>query len=167
MNKIIVPIIVILALVRLIPHPPNFTPIIAVGLFGGAYLKDKRLAFLIPIFGMLIADAIIGFYIYMPFIYFSLAVIVLIGIKLNNNINIINSSLSMLSGSIIFFLVSNFGVWIIGYPKTIVGFITCYSMAIPFFHNTLLGTFFYGGLLFGGYELLSRYLSKNSIHKSI
>ena len=83
MNKIIVPIIVILALARLIPHPPNFTPIIAVGLFGGAYLNDKRLAFLIPIIGMLIADAIIGFHIYMPFIYFSLAVIVLIGIKLN------------------------------------------------------------------------------------
>ena len=63
MNKLIIPAIIIFAaFTRLMPHPPNFTPIIAMGLFGGAYLKDKRLALLLPMGAMLIADIFLGFH---------------------------------------------------------------------------------------------------------
>ena len=63
MNKLIIPAIIIFAaLTRLMPHPPNFTPIIAMGLFGGAYLKDKRWALMLPVVGMLLADLFLGFH---------------------------------------------------------------------------------------------------------
>ena len=76
MNKLIIPTIIICAaFTRLIPHPPNFTPIIAMGLFGGAYLEDRRLVFLIPLIAMIIADAFLGFHGTMIWIYGSLIII--------------------------------------------------------------------------------------------
>ena len=61
MIKLIIPLIIVLAAVtRLIPHPPNFTPIIAIGLFGGAYIQNRSLAILIPIGAMFISDLFLG-----------------------------------------------------------------------------------------------------------
>lgn len=168
MNKLIITAIILFAAFsRLIPHPPNFTPIIVIGLFGGAYLQDNRLALLIPLFGMLFSDLILGFHGMMPWVYFSLVLITFMGIGIKNKVNIINCTVSVLSGSLLFFLLSNFGVWFMGgYEKSIPGLITCYTMAIPFFQNTLAGSVFYGTLIFGGYEGL-KYILLGSVPDAI
>ena len=161
MNKlIIIAIIIFAAFTRFIPHPPNFTPIIAIGLFGGAYLQDRRLALLLPLIAMIIADAFLGFHETMVWVYGSLILISMVGILLQNRITLKNCTVATLGGSLLFFLVTNFGVWIISgfYEKSIAGLITCYSMALPFFYNTLAGTVVYSAIMFGGYVGLKNYL---------
>ena len=169
MNKLIIPsIIIFAAFTRLIPHPPNFTPIIAIGLFGGAYLQDRRLVLLIPLIAMLIADTFLGFHGTMVWVYSSLILISLMGILLKNRTTLKNCTVATLGGSLLFFLVTNFGVWIISgfYEKSLSGLLTCYSMALPFFHNTLVGSVVYSAIMFGGYEGLKFYLS-DSVPDSI
>jgi len=161
MYKLIIPAIIIFAaFTRLMPHPPNFTPIIAMGLFGGAYLKDRRLVFLIPLVAMVIADAFLGFHGTMIWVYGSLILVSMMGILLTNRTSLVNCSVAALGGSLLFFLVTNFGVWLISgfYEKSIAGLITCYAMALPFFHNTLAGSVVYSAIMFGGYEVLKNYL---------
>ena len=160
MNKLIIPALIIFAtLTRLMPHPPNFTPIIAMGLFGGAYLKDTRWAILLPVVAMLIADFFLGFHGTMIWVYCSLIIISSMGLLLKNRITLINGALATLGGSLLFFLVTNFGVWAssIFYPKTFVGLISCYAAGLPFFGNTLAGSVFYSSLMFFGYEQIKRY----------
>lgn len=143
----------IAAFSRLIPHPPNFTPLTAIALFGGIYLSDKTLSYLMPIIIMLFSDLFLGFSSISLFVYFSFIIISYIGIK-SKKPGIQNIILS----SIVFFIVSNFGVWILGYPKTWEGFVSCYTLAIPFFRNSLLGDLFYSGVMILSYNLSSKYL---------
>jgi len=123
---------------RIVPHPPNFTPITAIALFSSIHFKNKIYRYLIPITGLIISDIIIGISLINIFVYLSFILIAFIGTKFQkiNNYSILLSSIS-------FFIISNFGVWIIGYPKDIEGFILCYYMALPFFINTILGDLFY------------------------
>ena len=161
MNKLIIPsIIIFAALTRLMPHPPNFTPIIAMGLFGGAYLKDKRWALMLPVVAMLLADLYLGFHGTMIWVYGSLIIITAMGFLLNSGVTLKNGAIATLGGSLLFFLVTNFGVWASGsfYPKTVEGLISCYAAGIPFFGNTLAGSVFYSGLMFFGYEQIRKYL---------
>ena len=160
MNKLIIPSLIIFAtLTRFMPHPPNFTPIIAMGLFGGAYLKDTRWAILLPVVAMLIADFFLGFHGTMIWVYCSLIIISSIGFVLKNRITLINGAIATLGGSLLFFLVTNFGVWAssIFYPKTFIGLISCYAAGLPFFGNTLAGCVIYSSLMFFGYEQIKRY----------
>ena len=159
MNKIAIVVIIILAaLSRLIPHPPNFTPIMAIGFLSGLFLKNYRFgSYLIPIIAMLLSDIVleyfygIGIHPIMPFVYSGIILSTFIGKKLDANSKVHKVFLYILSSSLIFFIVSNFGVWIFGYPKTFSGFISCYTMAIPFYKNTLAGDLFYTGTIFGMY----------------
>ena len=81
--------------------------------------------------------------------------------------NFVNCSASLLGGALLFFLISNLGVWLMGgYEKSIPGLITCYMMAIPFFQNTLSGSVFYSAVMYGGYEGL-KYFLRDSILDSI
>ena len=109
---------------------------------------------------MLIADALLGFHGTMIWVYGSLILISMMGILLKNRITLKNCVVATLGGSLLFFLVTNFGVWIISgfYEKSIVGLFTCYVMAMPFFHNTLAGSVVYSAIMFGGYEGLKSYL---------
>lgn len=164
MNKtkllIVLAIIGVAALLRFLPHPPNFVPLTAIALFAGAYITDKRLAFLIPIGAMFISDAILGFHNTMIFVYASLIAMVGIGMLLQNRKRVVPVAIATLSGAILFFIVTNFGVWAMGtmYPKTIDGLIACYVAAIPFFRNALTGDIVYVTLLFGSYALARRFL---------
>ena len=158
MNKLIIPVIIFAALSRLIPHPPNFTPIIAMCLFAGAYLKNFKLSILIILSAMILSDFILGYHKVVPWVYMSMVLITLIGVILKKNINMVNCLLSFFSASLVFFFISNLGVWFIGYEKSISGLINCYILAIPFFHNTLISTFIYGIFMFGGYKLLKNLL---------
>ena len=134
----VVGIIIIAILSRLIPHPPNFTPVTAVALFSIINFKNKYIAVSIPIICLFVSDLILGISLINLFVYFSFILISGIG-YLFGKINL----KSILLSSLIFFIVTNFGVWLIGYPNTLEGFIACYVAAIPFFGWTVAGDLFY------------------------
>ena len=150
LKKEIFPIslILILAFARLIPHPPNFTPIIAVAIMSGYFFKNLNLSFIVLLISMLFADMFIGFYENVIFVYASLLLITYIFYKLSNKINFKNLFIYGFAGALIFFIVSNFGVWLLGspglndiaYEKSLSGLVECYILAIPFFGNTFLST---------------------------
>jgi hypothetical protein len=152
----VIAMILAAALSRLVPHPPNLTSVAAMALFGGAYLADKRLAFLVPLGALFLSDLILGFYQHMEVVYASFALIVCIGLWLQERRTILRVAGAALAGSVVFFLVTNFGVWCLQslYPHTLDGLIACYVAAIPFFRNTLLGDLLYTAILFGGFALL-------------
>ncbi len=156
-------IITIAAVLRLLPHPPNIAPIAAMALFGGAYL-DKKYAIIIPLLALFFSDLFLGFYGMekMVFVYGSFLLIGCIGIWLKKHKKTTNIIIATLLSSLLFYLITNFGVWLIGtmYPKTFSGLIDCFVAAIPFFRNTLIGDFLYTGLFFMGYEAALR-LRKN------
>ena len=134
----VITIIVIAIFSRLIPHPPNFTPVTAVALFSIINFKNKYIGLSIPILCLLISDLIIGISLINLFVYLSFIVISGVG-YIFGKINL----KSILLSSLIFFLVTNFGVWLIGYPNTLEGFVACYIAAIPFFGWTVAGDLFY------------------------
>ena len=140
-QKIVLVIIIFGILARLIPHPPNFSPVTAIALFSGLNFKNKKFAFLIPILILFISDLLIGISMINIFVYSGFLLVVQLGSKIRS-IRFLNIILA----SLIFFIISNFGVWIIGYPKTIDGLILCYTMAIPFFGYSLAGDLFFGYL---------------------
>lgn len=143
------------AFVRLIPHPPNFAPIAAMALFGGAYFSKKWAAFLIPFAAMFITDLLLGFHSTMWAVYLSFALIVLLGMTMIKHKKVGNIFFASVTASVMFFVITNFGVWISTpyYEKTGTGLVACYTAAIPFFHHTLLGDLFFVAILFGLYEL--------------
>ena len=145
---------------RLIPHPPNMASITAVALFGGAYLSDKRLAFLIPVAALFLSDLVLGLYSHMEIIYGSFALVVCIGLLLRGKRSPLRIAGAALLSSVLFFAVTNFGVWAFGslYPKTVAGLLACYVAAIPFFQNTLVGDALYTAVLFGGFALAERWI---------
>ena len=147
--------ILIAAFSRLIPHPPNFTAVAAIALFGGAYFNKKMYAFLIPLTAMFLTDIIIGFHRNMMAVYLAFILITFIGLSLRNNKKIMGIFLASVSASVSFFIITNFSTWLLGtmYPKTGAGLAECFIAAIPFFHYTLLGDLFYVGILFGAFEL--------------
>ena len=140
-QKIVLLIIIFGVICRLIPHPPNFSPVTAIALFGGLNFSDKRIAFSIPLVVLFFSDLILGISMINLFVYTGFLTIVFLGTKIKS-IKFGNIILS----SFIFFLISNFGVWIIGYPKNIEGLIMCYTMAIPFFGYSIAGDLFFGYL---------------------
>ena len=144
------------AFVRLIPHPPNFAPIAAMALFGGAYFSKKWAAFLVPIAAMFITDLILGIHSTMWAVYLSFAVIVIIGMVMIKQKKISNIFFASVASSVVFFIITNFGAWVSSpfYEKTLTGFAACYTAAIPFFHQTLLSDLFFVGILFGLYHLV-------------
>jgi len=139
---IIIGLIVLAILTRLIPHPPNFAPITGIALFSAINFNNTFFKFLVPLISLVIFDLIIGFSLINIFVYLSFIVIVLVG----NHFREIKLK-SILISSVVFFIISNFGVWLIGYPKTVSGFVMYYTAAIPFFINTILGDLFYSFLL--------------------
>ncbi len=140
------------ALSRFVPHPENFTPIAAMALFGGVYF-DKRYAFVVPLVAMVVSDYFIGFHNIVPYVYGSFVLAGLIGIWLKNHKSVGWIVGASLTSSVLFFVVTNFGVWVTGgYPQNFGGLVECYIAAIPFFRNTVLGDLLYVGVLFGLYE---------------
>lgn len=165
---VIITLIVLGVACRLLPHSWNFTPIVAIALFAGTYL-GKREAIFIPVTAMFIGDLFIGFYewqILIP-VYFSFALAGLIGLAIKKH----KSAETILAGSILasvlFFVITNLAVWFFSplYAHTIAGLGQCFTMAVPFFRNTLLGNLFYVGILFGAYEAAILYVSRSRSKK--
>ena len=140
----------LIALSRVIPHPPNFTPVLAMAVFMPYLTRDIYSAMLVPLSAMFVSDLYVGLHLSMFWVYTS----ILLGTTLSQYTismkkTYVHLGSNALLSSTIFFIVTNFAVWMSGsmYPLTIDGLLLCYTMAIPFFGNTLAGTLFYVSLL--------------------
>jgi hypothetical protein len=146
------------AALRLVPHAPNFSPIDGMALFSGGYLGRRWLAFAAPLGALLLSDLVLGFYHGQLTVYFTVALIVMIGMAALQRRSAVLVALSAIASSLLFFVITNFGVWFSSgfYPHTLAGLTACYVAAIPFFQNTVAGDLFYSAVLFGGFALLER-----------
>jgi hypothetical protein len=155
---VLVSMIAAAAALRLLPHPPNMTPIAAIALFGGASFADKRLAFLVPLSALFVSDLALGLYSHMEFVYASFALTACLGLLLRTRKTALTVAGAGIASAFIFFIVSDFGTWATTalYPKTFAGFVACLVAAIPFLRNMVLGDLFYVALLFGGFAVLER-----------
>lgn len=167
MNKrfvVLTGIVLAAALARLLPHPPNATPIAAMALFGGVCFRDWRAAFLVPLAAMLVSDVVLGLTLYrghslfhsQPVVYACFAAETALGRLVRNRRSVLQVGSAAVAGSILFFIATNFAVWTSGkmYPLTAAGLVECYTAAIPFFRNTLVGDAVCVSVLFGGLALL-------------
>jgi len=165
-------------------RPWGFAPQIAMALFAGSVSRDKRFAFLFPVLSMLISDALYqvlyaqgltpikGFYSGQWLNYLLIASITFIGFFITKS-RISHILAGSLAGAVFYFIVSNFLSWMGGldinsqpYPKTLDGFITCYTAALPFFKWSVLSTFIFNGIFFYGYYLLAKTLLKTEIQSA-
>ena len=124
-------------------------------LFSGAYFGRRGIAFLAPLGALLLSDAILGFYAGMQFQYLSVALIAVLGWLTLSRVTVLRLGAAALASSVLFFLVSNFGTWLVSgmYTHDAGGLEACYLAAIPFFQNTVAGDLFYVTLLFGGFRV--------------
>ena len=146
--KISIGIFLALAASRFIPHPPNFTPIITAAIFSGYLFKNLNLSIIILGTSMILTDILIGTHSTILFVYIPLFLVCFLSNKILNFLNFKNIFFFSLGGSILFFIISNFGVWFAGelYVKNFEGLVACYYMAIPFFKNTLISTLLFSYL---------------------
>jgi hypothetical protein len=147
---------------RLLPHPDNFTPALAIALFAGAMLPS-RMAFIVPILAMAASDVALGYAIdwTTPVVYGSLMAAVGIGLWLGTRRTWARTLLAALGGSVMFFVVTNFAAWLGPlhlYPQTFDGLVQCYVLALPFFRQSLLGDLVWTAALFGIYDLTAAWL---------
>ena len=150
-NLLIASIIILAVLSRIVPHPPNFVPITGVALFSSKKINNKLFGIFLPIIPLFISDLFIGIGFINIFVYLSFTIIYFIGTTLKK----IDVKTVFLS-SVIFFILTNLGVWYLGYPKNIEGLITCFTLAVPFFVNTILGDLFYSFILFRSYKFAEK-----------
>ena len=142
---------------RVMPHFPNFSPLAAVALFSGVYL-NKKYGYLVPLAIYILSDLVIGLHNTVLFTWFSILFIYFLGTKLRAKRTVISTFSYALFSSVFFFIVTNFGVWLMGwYPRTLDGLAKCFTYAIPFFRVSLLSDLIYVIVFFGAYEyFLSR-----------
>ena len=167
-------LIVAAAFTRLFPHAPNFTAVGAMAIFGGSVIKDKRLAFLLPLGALLLSDICLqlftetkGFYGTTQYFVYAAFIIITAISTLMQKRSVANIALAAVWSGAIFFVLSNLGVWASSnfYPKSFAGLSACYAAAIPFYKNEFFGNFvlnsimgnvFYSALLFGAYSVMER-----------
>ena len=166
-------------------RPFGFAPQIAMALFAGSVIKDKKFSFLVPLLSMLISDILYqvlhqqgltdltGFYKGQWLNYLLFTAITLIGFLIKKN-NIRHIILGSLAGVLFFYLTSNFFDWLGGgldinnlpYPKTFDGLMQCYIAGIPFLRGSLWATLFFNAIFFGSYYLYRRFVGKLQ-HQSV
>jgi hypothetical protein len=148
------------AVLRILPHPWNFTPVGAMAIFSGSVLRSRWTAFTLPLAGLLAGDAFVGFHKLMLVVYGSFAISVAIGWWLAKRRTAGRIGGAVLMGAAQFYLITNGASWAFlnAYPKTSAGLWTCYVAGLPLVWNTLAGDVVYATVLFGGYALAERTL---------
>ncbi len=151
-------------ILRLMPHVANFAPVGAIALFGGAVL-NKKLAWWLPLAIMVVSDFIIGLHSAILFTWGGFLLIGLFGMLLRNKNNLQRVCLGTLGSGIIFYVISNFGVWAVSgmYQHTLQGLLDCYIAAIPFFRTSLAADLLYSAALFGAYALATQPASQQAV----
>ena len=165
-------LIFVAALSRLLPHPPNFSPVEAIALFGGAFFASRAWALAVPLLAMLVSDLVLGamvgggYAMYLGGIsfwsvYACIAALTVLGFGLRGRTSAPRVLGYGLAGSVLFFVVTNFGAWLGSAafdPQNAAGLAAAYVAGIPFFKWTIAGTLAYSAFLFGGFALLRRQL---------
>jgi len=152
-QKIALWLILLAVATRLLPHPPNFAPITGIALFAAARFQRKYLAVLIPFLSLFLTDLLLGLSAITWFVYAGFGLILLLGFQTKKT-----GITTVLLSSVLFFVVSNLGVWVLHYPLTLEGLTACFTLAIPFFTNTLLGDLVYTGVLFFSFSSIKQYV---------
>ena len=150
-ERVLISFIIVAVLVRLFPHPPNVAPITAVALFAGTHFSRKHWAMLMPILAMLVTDVFLGFSMITPIVYLAFLGITSLGFVLKK----VNIGTVLLS-SLLFFVVTNLGVWCLYYPLTPEGLMTCFTLALPFFGYAVVGDLFFSAALLFGYRYAAK-----------
>lgn len=160
-------LILIGILLRFAPHAPNFTPVAAIALFSGVYL-NKKYALLIPLILMIASDFFMGFHDVILFTWGGFALITLLGVWMKKRKNIFSCLYMAILSSVLFYLISNFGVWVAGwYPRNLNGLVTSYIMALPFLRTFTLSTLLYTALFFAAYELIASRVKDSKYSKAL
>lgn len=143
-TSLIIFLVLIAGLSRLIPHPWNFTALTAMAVFAGQTLENRKWAWLVPLLSLFWTDLILGFHSTMLFVYLGILVPMLLPKS-------IKTGPALVVGSLSFFVITNLGVWLVQgmYPMTAQGLIECFTMALPFYKNQILGDLIYTAVLFG------------------
>ncbi len=145
------------AAVRLIPHPPNFTPVASAAIFAGFYYRNRVIACLLPLLAVLVSDVILGSYslTVMTAVYASHLLPVVLGILLARRLTAWRIFVCAFAAAVLFYLGTNLAVWCSGvlYERTAAGLLACYTAGLPFFQHTLMGNLFFCILIFGGYAV--------------
>jgi len=154
---------------RLLPHPPNFTPMAAIALFAGFIFMKKYMAVVAVVAVMLLTDYFAFGYLSpdwfasksMMVVYLALLFPIVFRGFLQKKLGVLRIAGAALASSTVFFVATNFAVWVFSpmYEKTWAGLVLCYTMAIPFFQNTIAGDMMWSGIVFGSYFAL-RHFSK-------
>lgn len=178
-NGLLIVLILAAAFSRLIPHPYNFTPIGAIGLFGAAHFTKRWQVWVTPFAAMWVSDLVLNNLVYArlypehythfewfgdSWVYLSFGLIIVLGTVLLRKIAVSGVVVASLGASLLFYIITNFGTWLgsTTYSQDISGLIACYTAGIPFFGNTIAGDLFYSAVLFGVFELFrQRYPSLN------
>lgn len=150
---------------RFLPHPPNFTAVGATALYSGRYLNGWTM-FLVPLGAMFISDILLGFHSTIFFVYGAFVINILLGLMIAKKPSIARIAGVTVLGSIIFYIITNFGVWLVTplYSKDFAGLIECYILALPFAKWTLLGDIAYTATMFGVTEIITKkYILKNKL----
>ena len=167
-------LILVAAISRLVPHPPNFAPIASLAVFGGSVIGNKKYAFILPLGALILSDILFEMFTTTPgfygmgqlFVYGAFLIITLLATTIKK-VNTKNIVWACIWSGAIFFIVSNLGVWATSsfYPKNVTGLMSCYAAAIPFYKNeffgnvvlnSFMGNFFYSALLFGAYAAIKK-----------
>ncbi len=150
-ERVLISFIIVAVLVRLFPHPPNVAPITAVALFAGTHFSRKHWAIFMPILAMLVTDVFLGFSMITPIVYLAFVGVTALGFVLKKmNIG------TVLLSSLLFFVVTNLGVWFLYYPLTPEGLMTCFTLALPFFGYAVVGDLFFSAALLFGYRYAAK-----------
>lgn len=141
------------ALARIIPHPPNVTPIMALALLAGVHSHNRWVGIGIALSAMFASDIILGFHSGIPVVYACIAATVLFASTLRKSITLKTLAIASVASSLFFFLITNFAVWFGSgmYPQTLQGLMLCYGAALPFFTKESLTFVSSNQLLFGSF----------------
>jgi hypothetical protein len=150
--------VVLGAYARLIPHPWNFTPMIAIGLFAGSQARKTSTGVLATLLALVLSDAVLGFYSGFWYVYTAALIPVLLGRVIRSRSGAAAIATSALVSSLSFFIITNFMVWATEhlYSHTLAGLSECFLAGVPFYRNQVLGDAVYTVAIFGGYAILNR-----------
>lgn len=157
-KRLWIAIVVLGAYARLVPHPWNFTPMMAIALFAGSQARKASTAVLVTLFALSLSDTVMGFYPGFWYVYAAALIPVLLGRLIRNRSGASAIAVAALASSLSFFLITNFMVWATGplYPRSMAGLSACYLAGIPFYRTQVLGDAVYTVAIFGGCALINR-----------
>lgn len=157
-------LVLVAAALRLVPHPPNFSPIAGMALFGGAVFVRREIGMILPLAALFLSDCVLGFHDQMIAVYISILLISMMGFELRQNRTIGRVLSASIFASVFFFVVTNTAVWLTspGYAKTFGGLATCWSAGLPFFQHTLAGDLITSGVLFGVWYWVEKFLPQSA-----